>query len=175
MDKPLRGREPVRPAPAPAVRPEAGAPLPDFGRSLPMQLMRARELVMQRFRGHLHRRGLTEQQWRIIRALVEPESLEVSALSAHCCIHAASLSRILPKLERDGILTRTVNQRDQRRIVVALTEQGAALFHEIAPESVAIYQAIADQIGTAELERIYRSLDHLIETLSPRPELRASR
>jgi homoprotocatechuate degradation regulator HpaR len=171
MEKALRGRVAVRSAPAPV----AGAPLPDFDRSLPMQLMRARELVMQRFRGHLHRRGLTEQQWRIIRALVEMPALEVGALGAHCCIHAASLSRILPKLERDGILTRTVNQRDQRRIVVALTERGAALFREIVPESVAIYQAIADQIGAAELERIYRSLDHLIEALSPRQEPRTSR
>ena len=38
-------------------------------RSLPMQLMRAREAVMKRFRPHLTERGLTDQQWRVIRPL----------------------------------------------------------------------------------------------------------
>ncbi len=42
-----------------------------FERSLPMQLMLAREAVMQRFRPHLNARGLTDQQWRIVRALNE--------------------------------------------------------------------------------------------------------
>ena len=42
-----------------------------FARSLPMQLMRARELVMRHFRPHLHDHDLTDQQWRIIRALTE--------------------------------------------------------------------------------------------------------
>ena len=40
-----------------------------FERSMPMQLMLAREAVMQRFRPHLNAQGLTDQQWRIIRAL----------------------------------------------------------------------------------------------------------
>jgi hypothetical protein len=48
-----------------------------FARSLPMQLMRARELVMQHFRAHLHEHDLTDQQWRIIRALAEAEAVEI--------------------------------------------------------------------------------------------------
>ena len=47
-----------------------------FQRSLPMQLMLAREAVMQRFRPHLTANGMTDQQWRIIRALNEVEAGE---------------------------------------------------------------------------------------------------
>ncbi|MGH7006661.1 MAG: hypothetical protein ACREIP_22160, partial [Alphaproteobacteria bacterium] len=39
-------------------------PMRAFSRSLPMQLLRAREAVMQRFRPMLHQHGVTEQQWR---------------------------------------------------------------------------------------------------------------
>ena len=51
-----------------------------FERSLPMQLMRAREIVMARFRPHLNAHGVTDQQWRIIRALNETDGLEIADL-----------------------------------------------------------------------------------------------
>ena len=77
-------------------------PIRPFERSLPMQLMRAREAVMARFRPHLKARDLSDQQWRIIRALSETDALAIAELSARCCIHPASLSRMLPALEQDG-------------------------------------------------------------------------
>ena len=46
----------------------AAAPSP-FSRSLPMALLRARESVMVRFRPMLRAHGLTEQQWRVLRAM----------------------------------------------------------------------------------------------------------
>ncbi len=45
------------------------APMREFSRSLPMSLLRAREAVMRQFRPSLRNHGLTEQQWRILRAL----------------------------------------------------------------------------------------------------------
>src|SRR5205814_754045 len=134
-------------------------------RSLPMQLMRAREAVMQRFRPHLRAHGVTDQQWRIIRALIEVDALEILDLSARCCIHPASLSRILPKLEADGILTRRVNEADQRRIIVAIAAHGKRLFDTIAPHSEEIYAGIARDLGPERLHELYRVLDDMIEVL----------
>ena len=74
-------------------------PMRGFSRSLPMQLLRAREAVMQRFRPMLHQHGVTEQQWRVIRALMEPEATEIGALAASCCVLPASLTRIVDTLE----------------------------------------------------------------------------
>ena len=43
--------------------------LRDFEQSLPMELLKAREAAMARFRPMLRSHGLTEQQWRVLRAL----------------------------------------------------------------------------------------------------------
>lgn len=133
-----------------------------FERSLPMQLMLAREAVMQRFRPHLTARGLTDQQWRIIRALNEVDELEIVELGRSCCLHAASLSRILPKLEDDGLITRRSHKNDQRRVVVSLAAKGRRLFGALAPQSEAIYAALAREIGPQKLEQIYSLLDDVI-------------
>lgn len=141
------------------------APIRPFERSLPMQLMRAREAVMARFRPHLKARNLSEQQWRIIRALSEAERLEIGGLSARCCIHPASLSRMLPALEQDGLIVRQAHARDQRRSVISLTARARRLFREMGPESEAIYAALADDIGAGRLSQLYAMLDALIAAL----------
>jgi len=140
-----------------------------FQRSLPMQLMLAREAVMQRFRPHLAAHGLTDQQWRIVRALNEVDALEIAELGRACCLHAASLSRILPKLEADGLVSRRGNKQDQRRVLVSLTAKGRRLFEAVAPQSEAIYAALAQDIGSARLEQIYTLLDEVIGVLA-KPE-----
>ncbi len=144
-----------------------------FQRSLPMQLMLAREAVMQRFRPHLTDHGLTDQQWRIVRALNEAEALDIAELSRACCLHAASLSRILPKLEADGLVTRRANKADQRRVTVSLTSKGHRLFEAVAPQSESIYAKLAHEIGPARLEQIYALLDDVIGVLD-RPRRPAS-
>jgi homoprotocatechuate degradation regulator HpaR len=150
--------EPVdEPAPDAMIRP--------FDHSLPMQLLRARELVMQRFRPHLQEHGLTEQQWRVVRALAETEALEINELSERCCILPASLSRILPKLAEGKLVSRTSNHHDQRRVIVSLTARGRELFRKIAPQSEKIYAEIAAEAGAERVERLYSALEDLIARL----------
>ncbi len=136
-----------------------------FGRSLPMQLMWAREEIMQRFRPHLHENGLTDQQWRIIRALMEVESLEILDLSEVCGIHPASLSRILPKLDAAGVINRRPNEADQRRVIVSIAEKGRELFARIAPEAERIYNTIADDIGPELVQELCTALEKMIHAL----------
>lgn len=140
-----------------------------FQRSLPMQLMLTREAIMQRFRPHLTAHGLTDQQWRIVRALNEVEALEIVELGRACCLHAASLSRILPKLEADGLVSRRGNKHDQRRVIVSLTAKGRRLFETVAPQSEAIYATLAQEIGPVRLEQIYGLLDEVIGILAKPP------
>lgn len=145
-----------------------------FERSLPMQLMLAREAVMQRFRPHLNAHGLTDQQWRIIRALNEVDELEIVELGKVCCLHAASLSRILPKLEEDGLILRRSHKNDQRRVVVSLAAKGRRLFESLAPQSEAIYAALAREIGPQKLEQIYGLLDEVIALARPEKKRRSA-
>lgn len=161
-----------KPRPAqivPGVAPDAAPAMRPFARSLPMQLMRAREAVMERFRPHLAERGLTDQQWRVIRALNEVEALEILDLAARCCILPASLSRMLPKLAEDGVLARRAHAHDQRRVVVSLTPRGRKLFATLAAESEAIYAGIARDVGAARLQELYRLLDDTIAALGDKP------
>ena len=136
-----------------------------FHRSLPMQLMRARESVLQRFRPRLRDKGLTEQQWRVMRVLAESDWVDMRELAARCGILPASLSRMVPLMERAGLVQRRTDAKDQRRNRVALATKGRNLFSSAAVESERIYEEIAAAIGAEKLAALYKALDHVIDTL----------
>lgn len=144
--------------------------MPPFRRSLPMLLLWARESVMQRFRPAIYAHGLTDQQWRVVRALAEVDSLEIHALGKNCCIHPASLSRILPNLSRLGLVTRRSNTADQRRVVVSITPKGRALLEKTSPISGRVYAELARDIGPERLELAYQVLEEVIAALEAKKQ-----
>ncbi len=148
-------------------KPSAALAMRPFARSLPMQLLRAREALMQQFRPHLREKGLSEQQWRVIRALAESGSMEINTLGEMCHIHPASLSRMLPNLEKDGRIERRSDHDDQRYTIVSITAKGRTLFQRIAKESEQIYASIERRIGSRELTILYELLD---KTISAAPQ-----
>jgi len=141
-------------------------PMRAFSKSLPMELMRAREAVMRRFRPSLRDHGVTEQQWRILRALAHRGPLEVSELAEATCLLAPSLSRILPDMEARHLISRRQADSDLRRSVISLERKGLRLIATHAPRSESIYEEIARRFGEQRLEQLFTLLRELEETLA---------
>jgi len=134
----------------------------DFSASLPMALLQTREATMQLFRPLLAEHDLTEQQWRVLRALsASVEPLEVGAIVDATFLLAPSLSRILRDLEARELVHRAPVATDQRRAQITLTSAGYELVARIAPESEAIYNQIEDAFGDKALQRLLRELADL--------------
>jgi len=147
---------------APARR----VPMRDFSRSLPMSLLRAREAVMRQFRPALRHHGLTEQQWRILRALAAVESIEATELARTAFLLGPSLSRILRDLEARQLIERRLASADQRRSVLSISAKGLKLMEEVAPSSEAIYAAITRRYGARKLAQLQDMLGVLERSLS---------
>ena len=136
--------------------------VPSLEPPLPLKLLRAREALMQLFRPHMRELGLTDQQGRILRVLAERDAVELSELSAETCIHPASLSRMIPRMQANGVLRRWRDPVDARRVMVSISKPGMALFRAIARQSLDIYATVAREIGPTRLKELNRSLDSLI-------------
>ncbi|MGH6713924.1 MAG: homoprotocatechuate degradation operon regulator HpaR [Bradyrhizobium sp.] len=142
------------------------APMRDFSRSLPMSLLRAREAVMRQFRPSLRNHGLTEQQWRILRALTAVEAIEVTELARVAFLLGPSLSRILRDLEARQLIERRTAKADLRRAVVSITAKGLKLIEAVAPTSEAIYAEITGRFGARKLAELQDMLGVLERSLA---------
>jgi homoprotocatechuate degradation regulator HpaR len=143
-------------------------PMREFSRSLPMSLLRAREAVMRHFRPSLRQHGLTEQQWRILRALAAIDAIEVTELARMAFLLGPSLSRILRDLEARHLIERRVAKADLRRGVVSISAKGLKLIEAVAPSSEAIYAAMTRRYGArklADLQDMLAALEHRLSEL----------
>ncbi|KRP99130.1 MULTISPECIES: homoprotocatechuate degradation operon regulator HpaR [Bradyrhizobium] len=141
-------------------------PMRDFSRSLPMSLLRAREAVMRQFRPSLREHGLTEQQWRILRALAAIEAVEVTELARTAFLLGPSLSRILRDLEARSLIERKTAKADQRRSMVSISKEGLKLMASVAPTSEAIYAEITRRFGARKLAELQEMLGELERSLA---------
>lgn len=121
---------------------------------------------MARFRPMLRDHGLTEQQWRVIRALAETKDIDASKLAARSFLLAPSLTRILQHLESESLISRKQHASDNRRAVVALTSKGRRLFEKVAPHSESLYAVIEKEFGVERLEELYTLLGDFYKTLN---------
>jgi homoprotocatechuate degradation regulator HpaR len=139
--------------------------LRDFSRSLPMLLLRSHQAVMAEFRPILRAHGITETQWRVLRALTTADAVRISQLAQLTLISGPSLTRILKSLEDRRLLERTAEPGDQRVARITITPAGRALIETVAPHSEARYRGLAKRIGEADLDTLYRLLADLPERL----------
>src|SRR3974390_1494342 len=122
-------------------------------RNLPLLLLQARERVISHFRPILNANGITEQQWRIVRVLLEAPSLEPREIVELCSISSPSLAGVLARMEELGLVAPRRLQRDQRRVHVSLTPRSRALAARMTPEINATYRRIEQLVGREFSER----------------------
>ena len=141
---------------------------PSFAhRNLPRLLLEAREAVMLHTRPSLREHGLSDQQWRVLRVLGEhadePGGIETGRVANEAYLLGPSLSGVLTRMERDGLIERQRCPQDARRTVVRATAAGLAKVQALSQTIEAHYSWMEQQLGKARLTALYNLLDQVIE------------
>jgi homoprotocatechuate degradation regulator HpaR len=132
-------------------------------RNLPQLFLKARESLMAHFRPILNHFGLTDQQWRIVRALDEHGQLEPRELCDLCQILSPSMAGMLTRMEELALIERNRVSGDQRRVLVRLAPKGEQLVSEIAPLIDQQYRQIEAVVGAQVLDELFTSLETFVD------------
>ncbi len=120
---------------------------------------------MRHFRSGLRHFDITEQQWRVLRALSSISEIEVTRLAGATFLLAPSLSRILKDLENRGLIVKRISDEDQRFGLVSLTSEGRSFIEAVGASSERIYQELSGRLGEerlAELMLLLRETERLL-------------
>lgn len=134
-------------------------------RNLPLLMLQAREAVFERFRPILAEAGLTEQHWRIIRALLENGPLEPRQIGSICCLSSPSLAGILARMEALELVHRERLEHDQRRVLVSVSDKGREIARRLAPAIQGAYAELEKQLGKQVTQDLHTLLDLVISRL----------
>ncbi|MBI5278783.1 MAG: homoprotocatechuate degradation operon regulator HpaR [Burkholderiales bacterium] len=136
-------------------------------RNLPRLLLQAREAVMAHTRPSLRVHGLSDQQWRVLRVLGEHGTVDTGRVAREAFILGPSLTGVLARMERDGLVRRERDPGDQRRSVVEATPKGRKMVEKLSSTIEAHYQWLESALGKEKLAQLYLLLDELIEQERP--------
>jgi len=136
-------------------------------RNLPRLLLQAREAVMAHTRPSLREHDLSDQQWRVLRVLGEHGAVETGRVAREAFILGPSLTGVLARMERDGLITRSRDPEDQRCTVIEATAHGRKLVKRLSTSIEAHYKWMEETLGKDKLEQIYALLDELIALEQP--------
>lgn len=83
--------------------------------------------------------GLTYPQYLVMLVLWEEEPQTVGALGARLYLDSGTLTPLLKRMEQAGLVSRTRDAEDERRVLIGLTERGRALRADAlrVPETIA--------------------------------------
>ena len=136
-------------------------------RNLPRLLLQARESVMAHTRPSLREHGLSDQQWRVLRVLGEHGTVETGRVAREAYILGPSLTGVLARMERDGLIRRERDPADQRRTVIEATAKGLKLVDKLSRTVEAHYDWMEKSLGKQKLAELYALLDRVIELEQP--------
>ncbi|WP_409241992.1 homoprotocatechuate degradation operon regulator HpaR [Curvibacter microcysteis] len=140
---------------------------PFVHRNLPRLLLQAREAVMAHTRPSLRQHGLSDQQWRVLRVLGEHGVVETGRVAREAFILGPSLTGVLTRMERDGLIQRQRDPQDARSTVVQATDKGRRLVEKLSLTIEAHYLWMEKALGKDKLSQLYELLDTLIELEQP--------
>lgn len=136
-----------------------------FEDSLSLRLLKARDGVMGFFRPLLQEHGITEQQWRILRALYQYDELEPNQLSQKCCILAPSLTGMINRLEKNGYVVRRRPMEDQRRALIRMTKKARSLMEELGPEVEKQYKRMRKRLSPQLVDQLLELCNEVEERI----------
>ena len=109
----------------------------------------------------LRRYELTPAQADVIVALGDKAYLSCRQLAEESLVTRGTLSGVLDRLEKRGLLERTPSRQDQRKILVRLTRRGKSLFEEVFPDRISGIAERFDQLDEARQDSIVHALRDL--------------
>ncbi len=106
---------------------------------------------MTQFRPILNQANITDQQWRIIRLLAENGTLDFQDLANQACILRPSLTGILTRLEKAGLVIRLKRFQRPTTCFSEADCRGRKLYEEIGEEVDERYDAIEEVLGREKM------------------------
>jgi homoprotocatechuate degradation regulator HpaR len=102
-----------------------------------------------------------------LRVLGEHGTVETGKIAREAYLLGPSLTGVLARMERDGLIRRERDPADQRRTVVQATARGLKLVDRLSRVIEAHYGWMEKSLGKQKLTELYALLDEVIELEKP--------
>ena len=130
------------------------------------RLYSAARLTIGAYHPYLDPLGITYPQYLVLLVLWEQDKQPVCDIGRRLLLDTNTMTPLLQRMEKAGLITRTRGKEDTRQRIVSLTKQGKALYEQAQniPENMRKAVMIPEE-EMNEILQMIPTLDKLIEEL----------
>ncbi|MDE5576161.1 MAG: MarR family transcriptional regulator [Oscillospiraceae bacterium] len=119
--------------------------------------------VVRAYKPYLDELDITYTQYITMMVMWEHKELRVKEIGEHLYLDSGTLTSVLKKLEEKGFVTRKRSERDERDLIVTITDKGTALKEKAVhvPEKLGACVELDPQKAKALYDTLYEVIGKL--------------
>jgi DNA-binding MarR family transcriptional regulator len=130
------------------------------------RLYTASRLLTQAYHPLLSEQGLTYPQYLVLLVLWEKDAQPVNDIAKRLLLETNTVTPLLQRMEKVGILTRAKGKKDARQIIVSLTQKGKDLQEKLSCVPFTVGDAVmCESVNPQTAPDVFRILDDIIAAL----------
>lgn len=133
------------------------------------QVFEVARLMKRRFEEQAKSHGITLPQWRALAQIATHDGISQRALAGQIDADPMTVSGILDRLEKRGLIERYPDPADSRAKLARLTAAGEDLFQTARRVALAMYESAVAGLTPAEREALQSGLEKMSANLSGPP------
>ncbi len=131
------------------------------------RLYTASRLLTQAYHPLLSGHGLTYPQYLVLLVLWEKDAQPVNDIAKRLFLETNTVTPLLQRMEKEGLLMRAKGREDARQKIVSLTRKGKELQKKLADVPSSVGRAVVcDSFTPESAPDLFRMLDDMIAALS---------
>ncbi|GGA78126.1 MarR family winged helix-turn-helix transcriptional regulator [Ornithinibacillus halotolerans] len=115
-------------------------------------LMKASKSIQEAIKHDISNQGMRTSDFSILEALYHKGRLTVREVSEAVLINTGSITYVIDKLEKKGLLERSNCKEDRRVVYIQITEEGKQLMDTIFPQHQQVIEELFDGIAEEDIE-----------------------
>jgi DNA-binding MarR family transcriptional regulator len=119
---------------------------------------RAQQTVLQIFRDELSKLDITPVQYGFLNYLMEKENVNAKDFSDQFGLEGSTVTGILDRLERKGLISRIIDTNDRRAYKITITDAGLSLKKEMISCAINANNKVALIVGKKNVEGLKKIL-----------------
>lgn len=108
--------------------------------------------------------GITIPQMFVLICLYEENGITLKEIGNRTLIDSSSMTVLIDKLEKDGLVKRQLNPEDRRAINVLITEKGHALAQELIPVFTQFNVYLYDLLGEGNQKEFTHGIRNMLSS-----------
>jgi len=139
----------------------------NFSEYLPYLVNRVGWLLVTDFgQNTLARHQLSIAMWRVLAVLADDDGQRHIDVAASTSIDVSTLSRVVTRMVKMGLVSRTRSATSNREVTVRLTPKGAAILARIIPHAIELERRAISGVPAEDRNVIRRSLRRMYQNLA---------